>query len=311
MEREDLFKFFSGETSYEEEVKIKSWIEESEENKMKAIKERHIFDSIILLAGNSTGKHCKGGRLISISKVCIRVAAAVIIMLGISLTVKYVYDKEAAVPMLSFYVPQGQRINMTLPDGTNVWLNSNTEINYPSCFLGDNRIVSISGEAFLDVKRDERHPFIVNTERCSIKVLGTKFNVSSYSDEKYDEVALMEGKVEVALAGKEHSSLMLFPGTKVVLTDEEIMKKKIDDYDQYRWKDGLICFNDEPFDDIMDKLNRVYGVDIKVRNSNVMKLKYTGKFRYSDGIDYALRVMKMNIGFDYSYDENMDVIYIK
>ena len=64
-------------------------------------------------------------------------------------------------------------------------------------------------------------------------------------------------------------------------------------------------------DDIMDKLNRVYGVDIKVRNSNVMKLKYTGKFRYSDGIDYALRVMKMNIGFDYSYDENMDVIYIK
>ena len=312
MKRENLFKFFSGETSYEEEVDIRRWIEESEENKKQAIKERHIFDSILLLTGGEKKKSWHGRKIFSIGKDWIKVAAAVVITLGISFTVQHIFDREAAAPMLSFHVPKGQRINMTLPDGTNVWLNSNTTINYPSYFDGETRTVSVSGEAFFEVVRDKNHPFIVNTDKCTTKVLGTKFNLSSYGEDDFAEVALMEGKVEVMPQGIDDAVMVLTPGAKAVVSDDgKMVRSAITDYDVYRWKEGLICFNNETFDEIMNKLGMLFDTEIKINNRNVMKYEYTGKFRYTDGLDYALRVMKKAIGFDYSYDENMDVIYIK
>lgn len=100
--------------------------------------------------------------------------------------------------MQSIYVPTGQRVNITLSDGTNVWLNARTKIVYPAVFDKSVRQVAVDGEAYFDVAKDKKRPFIVETGKCNMEVLGTKFNVEGYSDKDDFEVTLMEGSVRVA-----------------------------------------------------------------------------------------------------------------
>lgn len=312
MKRDELFRFFSGEASYAEEVKVRKWAEASEENRNRLLKERRVFDSMILLTGEARAEEKKVGRRFSIGKGWSRAAAAFVAALCVSSLLQYVFREEVAAPMLSFYVPEGQRMNLTLPDGTDVWLNSDTKIDFPSSFSGDTRTVCLSGEAFFDVKRDEKRPFVVNTDKCRMEVLGTKFNVSAYGDSPIREVSLLEGRVRVSSLSEGGNALVLAPGMKAVLADNgRMVEEKITDYGEYRWTEGLICFEQASFNEIMEKLEKVYGVEIKVWNADVEKHRYTGKFRYADGVDHALRVLQKNIDFDYLYDENTNAVNIK
>ena len=137
MDRETLYKFFEGAASYEEEVRIRQWMEHSPENRRKFLKERKIFDSMLLLGDEKTieekMRH-KSWSLSSLGTELIKIAAAVAVTLGLSLLYQFVSDKNGVVPMQSIYVPTGQRVNITLSDGTNVWLNARTKIVYPAVF---------------------------------------------------------------------------------------------------------------------------------------------------------------------------------
>ena len=159
MDRETLYKFFEGAASYEEEVRIRQWMEHSPENRREFLKERKIFDSMLLLGDEKTieekMRH-KSWSLSSLGTELIKIAAAVAVTLGLSLLYQFVSDKNGVVPMQSIYVPTGQRVNITLSDGTNVWLNARTKIVYPAVFNKSVRQVAVDGEAYFDVAKDKK-----------------------------------------------------------------------------------------------------------------------------------------------------------
>lgn len=310
-----LYKFFEGATSYEEEVRIRQWMEHSPENRLRFLKERKLFDSMMLLGDEKAIERQEKHKLPGTSHLKIellKIAAVVAITLGVSFVYRFVSERNAAVPMQSIYVPTGQRVNITLPDGTNVWLNARTRLSYPALFDKSVRQVTVDGEAYFDVAKEKNRPFIVTTAKCDMEVLGTKFNVEGYSDKENFEVTLMEGSVRVTSHIEQGDTLTLTPDSKACLRkDGKLEVVQVDDYNPYRWKEGLICFRNESFPSIMSELEKYFGVNIVIKNEKVSKYYFTGKFRQADGIDYALRVLQRDIRFIYERDDENQIIYIE
>nr|WP_286083552.1 FecR family protein [Parabacteroides goldsteinii] len=125
--------------------------------------------------------------------------------------------EQTPIALQTITVPAGQRINITLADGTNVWLNARTTIQYPITFNEKERLVKLDGEAYFDVTKDKSKPFIVQTNNYNVEVLGTKFDVDSYSETEIFETTLMEGSVRISSLTDANESLMLtLPSIRVV-----------------------------------------------------------------------------------------------
>ena len=314
MNKETLYKFFEGNASFEEEVAVKQWMEESIENRQSFLKERKLFDAMLLLGNEKVIKAGKKRYSINLSSLrteLIKIAAVIAITLeGSYLYHQYSFEKELMATN-TISVPAGQRINMTLTDGTNVWLNARTSLTYPVKFSKKNRQVILDGEAYFEVAKDKTKPFIVQTNKYNVEVLGTKFDVNAYSETGEFETTLMSGSVRVASTSDPAQKLTLKPNNKVYLQDGELHVSVVDDFNPYRWKEGLICFKNESFTSIMKDFEKYYGLTIQVRNKEVLKYVYTGKFRQTDGIDYALRVLQKDIKFSYQRDDENQIIYIE
>lgn len=231
--------------------------------------------------------------------------------LGGSFIYRQMQTAQTPVALQTIAVPAGQRINITLPDGTNVWLNARTTIQYPVTFNSSERLVKLDGEAYFDVARDETKPFIVQTNKFNVEVLGTKFDVESYSETQQFETALMEGSVKISSLTNSNENIMLTPNNKAYLHEGKLRVMPVYDYNPYRWREGLICFKNESFASIMNEFEKYYGININITNQQVQKYLYTGKFRQTDGVDYALRVLQKDIGFTYERDDDKHIIYIK
>lgn len=308
-----LYRFFEGKTSVEEEVVIKTWMEESERNKETFLKERRLFDALILTEKSEntllSEKHAKKSYLF-IREILKIAAVAVIVLWGNFLYRNY---QEETMEMLyqTISVPAGQRINLTLPDGTDVWLNARTKIRYPFSFNGEKREVFLDGEAFFDVSKDKRKPFIVQTPKYRLEVLGTAFNVEDYSGKNGFETMLFNGSIKIISNDSIPQTITLTPTYKAYLENGRLAVGHVEDYSVYRWREGLICFKDESFTDIMSDFEKYYGLTIQIDNEQVKKQHYSGKFRQTDGVDYALRVLQKDIRFTYKRDDEKDMIYIQ
>lgn len=242
-----------------------------------------------------------------------KIASAVLITVGITATLFSIgRDKDDVnVAMQTITVPAGQRVNLDLPDGTNVWLNAGTKMQYPISFMKDKREVILDGEAYFEVVHNAKSPFIVRTHAMDVEVLGTKFNVEAYSKRNIFEASLMQGRVKVKSPNNEKMAVVLLPHYKTTLIDRRLVVSKIDDYNVYRWKEGLYCFKNKPFARIMEDLEKYYDLKIQLDKKSIANVILTGKFRISDGLDYALRVLRKDVAFTYRRDKNNDVIYIK
>lgn len=314
MNKETLYKFFEGNASFEEEVAVKQWMEESIENRQSFLKERKLFDAMLLLGNEKVIKAGKKRYSINLSSLrteLIKIAAVIAITLeGSYLYHQYSFEKELMATN-TISVPAGQRINMTLTDGTNVWLNARTSLTYPVKFSKKNRQVILDGEAYFEVAKDKTKPFIVQTNKYNVEVLGTQFDVDSYSGTEIFETTLMEGSVRISSLTDDTESLTLTPHNKAYLHNGKLRVKPVDDYSSYRWREGLICFKKETFASIMKDFEKYYGINIYITNTQVQKYLYTGKFRQTDGVDYALRVLQKDIKFTYERDDDNHMIYIK
>lgn len=314
MNKDILYKFFEGTASLEEEKDVKRWMEASAENQRAFFKERKLFDSMLLLGDENkirSGKKRFSINLSSLRTELIKIAAVVAITLGGSFLYFQSLQEREQMAMQTISVPAGQRINITLPDGTNVWLNARTSLTYPTKFSKKNRQVVLDGEAYFDVARNEKKPFTVQTDKYNVEVLGTKFDVDAYSETGEFETTLMRGSVRVASVDDPEQNLVLKPDSKVSLRDGKLHVTPVEDYNPYRWKEGLICFRNESFMSIMKDFEKYYGLAIHVKNKEVMKYVYTGKFRQTDGVDYALRVLQKDIKFTYHRDDDNQIIYVE
>ncbi|MCO4294229.1 DUF4974 domain-containing protein [Solitalea sp. MAHUQ-68] len=169
-------------------------------------------------------------------------------------------DAQSVAVINTLSTPKGGTYQVRLPDGTQVWLNAATKLSYPSSFAGANhRTVELTGEAYFEVAKDKTHPFIVKSGTQEVEVLGTHFNVNSYTDESAVKTTLLEGSVKVSANGNAH---LLKPGQQSVLTatNAEVITANIKE--TMAWKNGYFRFNEERIDEIMLKLSRWYDVEV-------------------------------------------------
>lgn len=220
------------------------------------------------------------------------------------------HQAEQSESLQSIHVPAGQRAELMLADGTKVWLNSLSTLTFPGHFNGDIRNVKLDGEGYFAVTKNAKQPFIVETNKCNVKVLGTEFNVMAYAADSIWETALLEGAVEILSPGTTMNGMKLEPNTMASLKGNKLIKGRIKDPEHFLWREGLICFNNVSVKDMLEKLKLYYEVNIIVNNTKILNNHYTGKFRTRDGVEHVLKVLKLNNKFTYKKDDEKNVIII-
>ena len=171
-------------------------------------------------------------------------------------------------------VPLGGQYNLTLPDGTKVWLNAGSSLKFPASFAQlSNRRVYLTGEAYFEVFHDPKHPFYVKTKGQEARVLGTHFDIEAYDDSKAVKTTLLEGSLKVVSESKKDSCLLV-PGKQAVLTDQ-LKVRNVDLDAVIDWKDGYFIFSNESLQDILTKVARWYNVSV-VYQSHAEHIKLDG-----------------------------------
>lgn len=236
-------------------------------------------------------KH-KRTSLFRLAKRIATYAAIVILLVGIThwLTLRQTGIQDGR--MLSLHVPAGQRLQLTLQDGTRVWLNAQTTITYPTRFAEKERKVIIDGEALFDVAKEEERPFLVSSQGVQMRVLGTRFNLFSYPDADHIRTSLLEGSLMVYRESKESEHIILKPNEEVIIDHNRMEVTPIKDASYFLWSEGIYSFHEEPLINILRKLELYFDVEIEVKDPSIYAWEYTGKFRQKDGIDEILRIIR-------------------
>lgn len=187
--------------------------------------------------------------------------------------------------------PLGGQFRITLPDGSNVWLNAGSSIKYPSRFVGNERHVELHGEAYFEIFKNKNAPFTVAAENVNIKVLGTHFNVMAYENEPSVNTTLLEGSV--ALNSKS-AHAMLIPGQQAVAdkTADNIIVRKVNIEDAVAWKNGYFSFRKENIKTAMNKIARWYNVDVEY-SGNVNNKILGGTVSRAENINELLNYVEL------------------
>lgn len=204
----------------------------------------------------------------------------------------YTHEPETAAPDMpavinELIVPRGGEFHIVLADGSQVWLNADSRLKYPSVFGGGERWVQLEGEAYFEVAHDSTRPFRVETQHQQIRVLGTQFNVCAYPGEEMNYTTLVEGSVEVS-NGKPRGSHVLNPGQRASLntTSGETVLAYTDVRKEIAWKNGMHVFDDLTLEQIMDKLVHWYDINVFFQNNAARQVVFKGNLpRYSEFAD--------------------------
>ncbi|MDR1160742.1 MAG: FecR domain-containing protein [Tannerellaceae bacterium] len=309
MDRYMLIRYFQGECSEGEKESIRQWLEDKEENKKQFINERIRFDASLMIDEDNIRLRQPDNKK-KILPTLYKTVAAILLLLGSSYLFSLYQSGYRETSFQQINVPAGSRTSVTLPDGSLVWLNSNTTLSYPNLFSGKKRTVELDGEAYFEVAKDDKMPFIVKAGEHNIKVLGTTFNVEAYTKDTAFKVSLFTGKVKIYTGDEASGCIYLNPGEAAEL-DGHAFRIRPANANSSRWKDGLIILENNSFDEIMHLFERYYNLEIIINNHEVKNLGYQGKLRIADGIDHALRVLQSDFHFTYERARDSNIIYIK
>lgn len=198
-------------------------------------------------------------------------------------------------------VPVGGEYHFTLADGTRVWVNSASEVRFPNCFSGGKREIYVKGEVYLEVARDEKHPFVVHAGENEVRVLGTRFNLTAYPDEQKVITTLVEGSVEFR---NNQSSIRLKPGEQSVLDREtnNLEKQKVDVSIYTSWISGTYEYELMPLSDITRQLSRWYDVQFVYESTEFSNHPFTGVVKRDQSLEEVLSIIEKttNIKFKIS-----------
>lgn len=282
-------------------------------------------------------------RKIKITKVLYRLAASFLLPVAIGTLTWFIFSKTEKADQIVFNeinVPIGSKTKVTLADGTNIWLNAGSKLRYPQKFSGKTREVELNGEGFFNVTKNPDKPFIVKTADIKIKVLGTSFNVKSYSDERTVETTLVTGSVTIeqnkAKAGKS-DKLTLKPNQratfikdkgKIILSGcekeaitqinstnnksnkvQQVLLLKDIDTEQYTaWKDNKLIFKNEDLESLCTRLERWFDVKINIKNNELKKFHYTGTIE-KETINDIIDILKLTMHFKYKINHSVIEIW--
>ena len=283
------------------EVMKKSWEVESEVQ-IKAQQGR-LFDKIVEEIGEDEFSKYEQAKVIPLRRLMSYAAAVVFLVISTmaiwSITQPTGISENVA--MVTKSNPKGQKSTIHLPDGSKVVLNAGSSLSYPSAFAGNFREIILDGEAFFDVMKNPEQPFIVRSKNISVRALGTAFNVNAMRESI--EVALTEGRVQVTRDNDTETALILNPGEMASIdpAQNELIKSQFDINRVTAWTDGRLVFQDASMQEVLDKLENWYGVDIETKNFHSLSWNYNGEFN-NEHLSRVLMSLGFAQGFDYEID---------
>lgn len=286
-----IIRLFSGQATKKEKEQIDDWLNQSEENKKLYEDLREIWLSSGLKnnpdhydldrAVRSFQSKIRQSRFAKSPKIRFlqfsKYAAVALLILSLPLFywlgAQKVFNSPSYTNISCAY---GDRTNITLPDGTKVWLNSGSKLSFNNNFQTEGRKVKLEGEAFFSVKKDKRHPFKINAQDVEVTVLGTKFDLKAYPDESTVSATLVEGSLQVK---SKSQKTIIKPNEKVVYskdTHKLSLQKLADTAPETEWVDGRMVFRNESLGELELKLERWFDVDINFADKKVKQLRFTG-----------------------------------
>ena len=246
--------------------------------------------------------------------------AAAILMLpvlvfGLYMSVKYqstshsqIYENQAYNEVFSSV---DAITKVSLPDGSNVWLNHSSSLKYPAMFHGDFRTVELTGEGYFEVAHNPKIPFIVKAGEIQIKAFGTAFNIMAYPDEDRIETSLINGRVELQQTEPDGKliTLLKMKSTELAVfqkSNNEISTRIIDDDRYFSWKDGKLVFNKEPLGEVVKKLSRWFNVNIQVKDPELLELTYTATFVH-ETLPQVMELLTLVSPVSYSISDRKEI----
>lgn len=310
----------SGSGTEEEKARFNQWINKQEENK-------RIFEAFVNIGFKNdeptdkikntvylkvqkeiiAEKYQRKLRIFKLGNIA---SIAIILAIGASLIMKPNFSRES--PNVEISCPTGTTSKLTLDDGTLVHLNSRSSLTYPVKFAGDTRKVTIKGEAYFEVAKNAKVPFIVESGDIRIKVFGTRFNVKNYETDTTVETSLVEGSVGVYMKSDVNfeNKTLVKPNEQIVYNKQtrRLKLRKVDAELLAIWKDGKYYFDQETFSSIAIKLERRFNIKVKIKSDKLKKEFFTGLFDKSKSIYQILDAMKSYRDFNYTTIKDSIVI---
>jgi len=316
MDTQQLLKYIEGNATEQEKVVIVNWLDADPENLREFLALRKLQDIAIWHTAPQAEATQEHPNRLSIWRVkniyleAIKIAAVLLVAILVSRYVLPDFKPANPVVMQTLHVPAGQRAQITLADGTKVWLNAKTTLTFPNQFSDQFREVRLDGEGFFEVSANKLKPFIVKTEKYDVKVWGTKFNLMAYSRKEIFETSLLEGSVEVLNSGGSNG-VMLKPYEQISQKDNLLVRSSITQMNHFLWKEGIISFNDENFLEMVSKLELYFDLKINCSNDKILSYRCTGKFRTKDGVEHILKVLQLSNKFSFKVDDKQNTITIE
>lgn len=327
MDRLTLLDYINGRTNPEDTAAVRKWAEQSREN-------RAYLESLMGVMAIGGSKKATEEEYKSFMKLVRRkktavwrtvasIAAAIVFVVSLAWNViSFIPKEDQQQPYAAYldnqlpldsltqeiYVSRGARSKVTLPDGSTVWLNSDSRLRFPVAFASDKRSVELSGEAYFDVVKNEQCPMLISLKNnYMIEVLGTQFNVRAYEDEEDVQTALYSGVINLLKDDTAKQSvdkvLNMQPNDVCIVKEQTIRVQKSTEERMARiaaWKDGSVYFDNTPLGEVLKSIERHHGVNIHVSDQSILNYSITARFddesavqimnmlRYIAPIDYRM-----------------------
>lgn len=326
-----IIKYLQKNLNREEELQLKTWLQEDKNNRQVfehmvadwhldsaelQNTQKRIYRKIITtpVSTRINQKTSIGGNY---WQTWLKVAAILFIAITAGLLIFDLQQPEQqpevqVVTQIEKHALPGQKLSITLPDGTQVKLNSGSRLVAPQQFTGNTRQVFLEGEAFFEVIEDTSHPFVVNTDNFTVKVLGTSFNISSYQQEQNNSVAVVTGRVMVSSSPEapEVISETLTPDQMLVYSAGKKSWERQNGFDRdliLGWRDQKLIFKDDQINNILKILSRWYGVEFRVDTTIDPRREYTARFS-NPTLKEVMESLSYNYNFNYEINDEKVII---
>ncbi len=332
MDKESILKNIKGWSTGKEKEDLFEWVNGSRENAdfYYSLEADHLFDNLpysVMEPGIHSGVMSRISGRIRLRSYLIRAAAVLFIPLALFAVYKLCFDTNTHITdnIAATSIPQQSQITtlykvnagvkglVNLPDGSRVWLNSNSTLECPDKFDSLNRIVELNGEGYFYVESNREWPMYVKTKRgITVKVTGTEFNLSSYENDDELKFTLVSGAATlIRESTKQEISVNVLE--EIVIPDNINSggKKALADIKlNTGWKDGFLVFDDTSMNEVIKKMERWYGVRFDVKNPEIFSYFFTATFS-SESVTQVLELLKITSNIDYSIKNNFVTLFLK
>ena len=324
MDEAILISYLKGKASQEECAQVEAWSEASAANRktledlyyilflsdrQAAMNAVDVEKSLIAFKRNLKGKELKP-KFLSGWKRYVANVAAFLIGAVFAVGIFAWYSQKHADSYIVSTEP-GQRAQVLLPDGSKLWLNASSSVEYATSFFSSERRVFLSGEAYFEVKKNPRLPFIVSSHGIETRVTGTKFNIRAYKKDNQLKTTLLEGSVEVSLPNNQEEEIHMIPNEQLTVDlnnfKTSLVHTSVAD-ESIRWIGGVLHFNQSTLQEIAEVLEKHYNVHIKIDDIALQQQRFSCDFDLSDDIYQILSVLSFTKSFDYRIDNKQIIL---